>query len=84
MCRENGIGKLSLLRQLCKKTGKAESSFQTAPTLVCVCVCVYGCSGVQMLLRDYDFSHFPVFTDDDIAAVFPVVMHTDFKVSVSH
>lgn len=34
-----------------------------------------------MLLRDYDFSYAPVFTDDDITAAFPVVMHTNFKVS---
>ena len=39
--------------------------------------------GVQILLRDYDFTTSPAITDDDIIAVFPVVKHTDFKVSPS-
>lgn len=36
-------------------------------------------AGLQILLRDYDFSSSPVFTDDDIIAVYPVVKHTNFR-----
>ena len=43
------------------------------PILLCV-------AGVQVILREYDFSSFPVFTEDDIASVYPIVKHTDFRV----
>ena len=38
---------------------------------------------MQILLRDYDFTSNPVITDDDIIATFPIVKHTDFRVSPS-
>ena len=55
---------------------------------VCSTKCVFfyiaynwTCVGVQVLLRDYDFSLNPVFTDDDITAVYPIITHTNFRVS---
>lgn len=38
------------------------------------------CAGVQILLRDYDFTALSVFTDDDIIAMYPLVRHTNFRV----
>ena len=37
--------------------------------------------GVQVLYRDYDFTAQPVFTEDDVIAMVPIIKHTDFRVS---
>ena len=42
--------------------------------------------GVQILLREYDFESrkHPTFTEDDIMNLFPIVKHTNPKVSRHH
>ena len=42
--------------------------------------------GVQILLREYDFESrkHPTFTEDDIMNLFPIVKHTNPKVSRQH
>ena len=37
--------------------------------------------GIQLVLRDYDFTSRPVFTDDDVASMYPLVKHTEYRVS---
>ena len=73
---------MALLRELSKKLGKQSISMHLVYSLSdevstsCVCLRV----GIQMLYRDYDFTAQPVFTEDDIIALVPVVKHTDFRV----
>lgn len=47
------------------------------------CFCLSS-AGVQILLRDYDFESrkHPTFTEDDIMNLFPIVKHTNPKVSI--
>ena len=42
-------------------------------------VCTFS-PGMQMLYQDYDFTAQPVFTEDDVIAMVPIVKHTDFRV----
>jgi len=44
---------------------------------------LYTNAGVQLVLQEYDFSAKPTFTEDDIASLFPLVKHTDFRVRES-
>ena len=75
MCAETGMKKLSLLREICRKTGEEGrvvwNDMKTA----------FISTGIQILLRDYNFSVHPVFTEEDIIAVYPLVKHTEFRVS---
>ena len=82
--------KTSILRDVCKRTGGGRggecpfSDFYkrkrkegvNGTHLVTVALCV----GVQILLRDYDFTSSSVFTDDDVIAMYPLVRHTNFRV----
>jgi hypothetical protein len=38
-------------------------------------------SGIQMVAQDYDFTSRAPFTEDDIASLYPIVKHTNFRVS---
>lgn len=78
VCSEFGIQKLSLLRELCSKTGKnqEETTEQLSPVIPLSATS----TGVQLVLQDYDFLAKPTFTEDDIASLQPLVKHTNFRV----
>ena len=85
MCTKTKLHRLALLRELCKKTGKFleaggclgfPTPFLSPPCLSDVCTNL----GIQLLYRDYDFTDQPVFTEDDVIAMVPIVKHTDFRV----
>ena len=87
MCSKNSINKMSLLRSLCRKTGKWISCegqwgvvYGEGQEQEDVFVCV--CQGVQVLARNYVFSASPVFCVEDVVGIFPVVSHTDVRVGV--
>ncbi len=40
-------------------------------------------SGVQLLARNYNYSIHPVFTEEDVVSLYPLVSHTEVRVSIA-
>lgn len=68
------------MREFCIKSGKKESIAGMADRHGWLCSPLP--PGVQLYLREYDFSSSTPFTDDDIISLVPVVKHTNFRVCV--